>query len=111
MSAIRMMAVFARKVGMTPQAFHDHSDWNSVLAGKSVSGGVVLRGGHVLQAEDVIRDAHYRLEFRRVLFRSHPIGRYGEPAEIGETAAWLLSDASSFVTGAAIAADGGYTAI
>src|SRR3546814_16135306 len=26
---------------------------------------------------------------------------------IGETAAWLLSDASSFVTGAAIAADGG----
>src|SRR3546814_21010819 len=42
---------------------------------------------------------------------AHPIGRYGEPAEIGETAAWLLSDASSFVTGAAIAADGGYTAI
>src|SRR3546814_14733811 len=38
---------------------------------------------------------------------AHPIGRYGEPAEIGETAAWLLSDASSFVTGAAIAADGG----
>src|SRR3546814_8954082 len=36
---------------------------------------------------------------------AHPIGRYGEPAEIGETAAWLLSDASSFVTGAAIAAD------
>src|SRR3546814_19504273 len=24
MSAIRMMAVFARRVGMTPQAFHDH---------------------------------------------------------------------------------------
>src|SRR3546814_2190280 len=42
---------------------------------------------------------------------AHPIGRYGEPAEIGETAAWLLSDASSLVTGAAIAADGGYTAI
>src|SRR3546814_8582828 len=42
---------------------------------------------------------------------AHPIGRDGEPAEIGEPAAWLLSDASSFVTGAAIAADGGYTAI
>src|SRR3546814_13911382 len=24
MSAIRMMAVFARRVGLTPQAFHDH---------------------------------------------------------------------------------------
>src|SRR3546814_13877010 len=44
------------------------------------------------------------------LTTAHPTGRYGEPAEIGETAAWLLSDASSFVTGAAIAADGGYTA-
>src|SRR3546814_19402879 len=39
---------------------------------------------------------------------AHPIARYGEPAETGETAAWLLSDTSSFDTGAAIAADGGY---
>ncbi|MDQ8757436.1 SDR family oxidoreductase [Sphingosinicella sp. LHD-64] len=41
----------------------------------------------------------------------HPIGRFGEPAEIGETAAWLLSDAASFVTGASISVDGGYLTI
>lgn len=38
----------------------------------------------------------------------HPIGRFGEPREIGETVKWLLSDAASFVTGADIAVDGGY---
>lgn len=41
----------------------------------------------------------------------HPIGRFGEPSEIGQAAAWLLSDAASFVNGAAIAVDGGYLAV
>jgi NAD(P)-dependent dehydrogenase (short-subunit alcohol dehydrogenase family) len=40
----------------------------------------------------------------------HPIGRVAMPAEIAEAAAWLLSDKSSFVTGAALAVDGGYSA-
>lgn len=41
----------------------------------------------------------------------HPIGRFGEPAEIGEAVKWLLSDAASFMNGAAMAVDGGYLAI
>jgi len=40
----------------------------------------------------------------------HPLNRFAEPSEIGETVKWLLSDAASFVTGAAIAVDGGYLA-
>lgn len=40
----------------------------------------------------------------------HPIGRFGEPAEIGEAVKWLLSDAASFMNGAAMAVDGGYLA-
>ncbi len=40
----------------------------------------------------------------------HPIGRFGEPAEIGEAVKWLLSDAASFVNGAAMTVDGGYLA-
>ncbi|WP_293844856.1 SDR family oxidoreductase [Sphingopyxis sp.] len=41
----------------------------------------------------------------------HPIGRFGAPSEIGEAVAWLLSDAASFMNGAAVAVDGGYLSI
>lgn len=40
----------------------------------------------------------------------HPIGRSGQPGEVGAMVAWLLSDAASFVTGAAIPVDGGLSA-
>jgi NAD(P)-dependent dehydrogenase (short-subunit alcohol dehydrogenase family) len=40
----------------------------------------------------------------------HPLGRWGTPAEIAESIAFLASDAASFVTGAVLTADGGFTA-
>lgn len=36
-----------------------------------------------------------------------PLGRPGEPEEVGEVVAWLCSDESSYVTGAVIPVDGG----
>ena len=39
-----------------------------------------------------------------------PVGRMGRPEEIAETVVWLCSDAASFVTGHAMAVDGGLTA-
>jgi 2,5-dichloro-2,5-cyclohexadiene-1,4-diol dehydrogenase 1 len=47
---------------------------------------------------------------RRVVESAHPIGRIGEPHEIAEAAAFLLSDAASFITGACLLVDGGFTA-
>jgi NAD(P)-dependent dehydrogenase (short-subunit alcohol dehydrogenase family) len=41
---------------------------------------------------------------------AHPLGRIAQPREISDVVLWLCSDRSSFVTGAGIAADGGYTA-
>ncbi len=38
-----------------------------------------------------------------------PMGRLGEPEEIGPLAVYLASDASSYMTGAAVVIDGGYT--
>ncbi len=39
-----------------------------------------------------------------------PLGRLAEPDEIAEAVAWLLSDASSFVTGTEMVIDGGLVA-
>jgi NAD(P)-dependent dehydrogenase (short-subunit alcohol dehydrogenase family) len=38
-----------------------------------------------------------------------PMGRFAEPEEIGPTAVYLASDASSYVTGHILVIDGGYT--
>jgi len=40
----------------------------------------------------------------------HPVGRLGEPEEIAEAVVWLCSDRASFITGHAMAVDGGYLA-
>jgi NAD(P)-dependent dehydrogenase (short-subunit alcohol dehydrogenase family) len=40
----------------------------------------------------------------------HPMRRWARPEEIAATALWLCSPAAGYVTGAAIAADGGYVA-
>ncbi len=42
--------------------------------------------------------------------RLSPIGRFGEPSEIADAALWLVSSASSFTTGHALAVDGGMLA-
>jgi NAD(P)-dependent dehydrogenase (short-subunit alcohol dehydrogenase family) len=39
----------------------------------------------------------------------HPVGRFGQPGEVANAAAWLLSDKASFVTGSAMSVDGAYT--
>lgn len=39
----------------------------------------------------------------------HPIGRGAQPEEIADSVAYLLSDRASFITGADLATDGGYT--
>lgn len=37
-----------------------------------------------------------------------PMGRYGDPSEIAQTVAWLLTDAPPYLTGQTIVVDGGF---
>jgi NAD(P)-dependent dehydrogenase (short-subunit alcohol dehydrogenase family) len=50
-------------------------------------------------------------EREAAIFGHTPMGRYGEPHELVGAVLWLFSDAASFVTGAEIAVDGGFTAM
>ena len=57
--------------------------------------------------DDLIRDDPQR---EAQIANSLPIGRWGTPEEVAEAVVWLCSDGASFVTGHAIAVDGGYVA-
>ncbi|KAB2923892.1 MAG: glucose 1-dehydrogenase [Bacteroidetes bacterium] len=50
-------------------------------------------------------------ERKRAILAHTPMNRFGEPDELAGAAVWLASDASSFVTGAFITVDGGFSAM
>lgn len=50
-------------------------------------------------------------ERERAILGHTPMARYGEPEELVGAVVWLASDAASFVTGAEIAVDGGFSAM
>lgn len=55
---------------------------------------------------------HFITPEREAAILGHtPMRRYGHPSELVGAVLWLLSDASTFVTGAEIAVDGGFTAM
>lgn len=82
------------------------------LAGKWAVDGIrvnaIAPGWIATNMTDALRDDPKRNE--PILGRT-PMKRWGQPDEIGELVAWLVSDKASFVTGAIYPVDGGYSAM
>ena len=54
--------------------------------------------------EDMLKDK----KTKEVLLASTPLGRVGQPEEIGKAAVFLASDDSNFITGHTLVVDGGW---
>ncbi len=57
-----------------------------------------------------LRDSGNENEMRDMIVSRHAMGRLGVPREIADAIVFLASDESSFMTGAELVVDGGYTA-
>ncbi len=77
-------------------------------ASKKVRANAVCPGFIETPMLDRVTDASVKI--RDQLIGAVPMRRVAQPSEIGETAAWLLSDKSSYVTGVAMPVDGGWVA-
>jgi 2,5-dichloro-2,5-cyclohexadiene-1,4-diol dehydrogenase 1 len=87
-------------VGLTRSAAVDYS-------GRGIRVNAVLPGA--IETPMFLKALQGHPTLRQIVEEGHPIGRIGQPTEVAETVAWLLSDAASFITGASITIDGGYT--
>lgn len=79
------------------------ADW----ADRGVRVNAIAPGGFLTDANR--RWFGERPEFQETFEVQVPMGRLGEPAELGPAAVFLASDASSYVTGATLVVDGGFT--
>jgi len=61
--------------------------------------------------DNVLRQQPHRADqIVAAIIAREPVGRMGRPEEVAEAVVWLCSDAASFVTGVAMAVDGGFVA-
>ena len=77
------------------------------LASQSIRVNAVAPGPVVSDMTAAARADEQRYQ---TILADIPMGRFGQPEEVANVITFLLSDASSFITGQVIVADGGFTA-
>jgi len=91
--------------------------WSKTLAGEVAADGItvnIIMPGRVatdrLRQLDEARAKRENISYENVVeasLKQIPMGRYGDPTEYGDTAAFLASQNASFITGSVIRVDGG----
>ena len=76
------------------------------LAPKNIRVNAVCPG---MIATHILDDKSVSAEDMEADIKKYPLKRYGKPEEVAYAIIYLLSDASSFTTGASIVIDGGFT--
>jgi NAD(P)-dependent dehydrogenase (short-subunit alcohol dehydrogenase family) len=64
----------------------------------------------VIDTEMITRFTHGDTQAMSQLLQTEPVGRLGAPTEIADAVVWLCSERASFITGHALAVDGGFVA-
>ncbi|MEM7184597.1 MAG: SDR family NAD(P)-dependent oxidoreductase [Spirochaetota bacterium] len=91
-------------VGMSKSASHEVGKYG-------IRVNALCPGGIKTPLDEVFyKDVENREEKQKQRLKNYALGRHAEAFEIAQTAVWLCSDHSSFITGAAISADGGKVA-
>jgi NAD(P)-dependent dehydrogenase (short-subunit alcohol dehydrogenase family) len=90
-------------IGLTKSAAMDYSPQN--IRVNAVAPGAV----DTPMLQEALK--HFGLDPVAYAKQLSMLGRFAQAADIAETNLWLASDSSSYVTGAIICADGGYTAM
>lgn len=101
--------------GVATASVYSSSKWGVIGLTKSAALEVAaqrIRVNAVSPAiiETPMADRAFPAEVREFFREKHPMGRFGESAEVAESVVWLCSDASSFLTGHALPVDGGFLA-
>ncbi len=83
---------------LADEAAPDNITVNTVLPGSILTDRLRQRAAHQgIAVDDAVREAATHI----------PLGRVGDPADLGALVAFLCSDAAGYITGAAIPVDGG----
>ncbi|MFP5071396.1 SDR family NAD(P)-dependent oxidoreductase [Pseudonocardia nantongensis] len=92
--------------GLTRAAAVDHGP-DGIRVNAVALGSITTDRHETLLAE---QDADIARRTRAEIAEIHPLGRIGQPAEVANTVAYLLSDAAGFISGAVLPVDGARSA-
>lgn len=101
--------------GMAKSAIESYTQWLAIEMAQRYGDGIrvnAIAPGFFLTDQNrsllLNEDGSYAERAQKIVDNT-PFGRLGEPEELNETVAYLMSDASRFVTGQTLRVDGGFT--